>query len=87
MVNSDHRPAYIRKVMVAGYTSYQAKLRNSELPSIHPSYKPLYLDTNFNTKGRWKLKIMAKENWYQDGKKDGKLSKTRMKKIFQGNKG
>ena len=68
---------------MAGYTSYKAKLRNSGLPSTNPNYKPLHMDTNFNTRGRWKRKIMAKENWYQNGKKDGKLSKTRMKKIFQ----
>ena len=83
MTNSDHRPAYIRKVLVAGFTSYQAKLKNSRLPKTHPAYKPLHLDTNFNTKGRWKKKIMAKKNWYQDGKKDGNLTKTRMKKNFQ----
>ena len=35
-------------------------------------------------KGRWKKKVLAKKNWYQVVKKDGKLSKTKLKKrIFQ----
>ena len=84
MVNSDHRPAYIQKVMVAGYTSYKAKLRNSKLPPTNPAYKPLHLDTKFNMKGRWKNKVLAKENWFQEAKNDGKLSKTKLRKrIFQ----
>ena len=59
-------------------------MRNSELQPTNPAYKPLHLDTNFNMKGRWKKKVLAKEYWYQEVKKDEKLSKTKLKKkIFQ----
>ena len=66
MTNSDHRPNFIRKVLIAGITSYTTKVKNSLLPTRHPSYKPLHLGTNFNTMARWKKKVMARERWYKN---------------------
>ena len=54
MVNSDYRPNYIKRVMQAGWMSYTAKLKNSQLPKNHPAYKPLHLGTKFDSYGRWK---------------------------------
>ena len=36
MVKSDHRTNYIQKVFIAGFTSYQVKLKNSLLSRNHP---------------------------------------------------
>ena len=66
MVNSDYRPNYIKRVMQAGWMSYTAKLKNSQLPKNHPAYKPLHLGTKFDSYGRWKKNVMARENWYND---------------------
>jgi hypothetical protein len=43
------------------------KLMKSLLPAGDPAYKPLHLGTNCNSMGRWKKKVMAKEDWYRDG--------------------
>lgn len=84
MVNSDHRPAYIQKVLMAEYTGYKAKLRNSKLTPTNPAYKPLHLDTKFNMKGMWKNKVLAKDIWFQEAKNDGKLNRTKLRnRIFQ----
>ena len=66
MVNSYHRSNYIKRVMQAGWMSYTAKLKNSQLPKNHPAYKPLHLGTKFDSYGRWKKNVMARENWYND---------------------
>jgi hypothetical protein len=68
MINSEHRPNYIKKVMVAGWMNYHAKLKNSCLPKTHPAYKPLHLGTKYDSFGRWKKKVMAKENLYKEGR-------------------
>jgi hypothetical protein len=66
MVNSDHKPIFIKKVMISGITSYKSKLRKSLLAAGHPDFKPLHLGTNYNSMGRWKRKVMARETWYKD---------------------
>ena len=48
MINSGHKPSYIKRVMVAGWMSFSSKLKNSQLPGDHPAYY-----------GRWKRKVMA----------------------------
>ena len=68
MINSDHRPNYIKKVLIAGWLNYNAKLKNSFLPVTHPAYKPLHLVTKYTSFGRWKKKVMARENWFKDSK-------------------
>ena len=76
MTNSEHRPNYIRKVLIAGIASYTTKLKNSLLSARHPSYKPLHLATNFNIMGRWKKKVMARERWYKDNETTEDETKT-----------
>ena len=56
MINSEHRPNYIKKVLVAGWMNYHAKLKNSCLPATHPAYKPLHLVTKYTSFGCWKKK-------------------------------
>ena len=46
MTNSEHRPVFIRKVMIAGIKKYDAKLKRSFLPDGNPAYKPLHLHRN-----------------------------------------
>ena len=45
MANSEHRPVYIKKVMISGITIYEAKLKKSLLPAGNPGFKPLHLGT------------------------------------------
>ena len=71
MINIEHRPVYVRKVMIAGNKKYDAKLKRSFLPAENPAYQPLHLGTNYNSKGRWRKKLMAREEWFKD-KEDGK---------------
>ena len=66
MVNSAHRPSYIRRVLITGITKFNAKVQNSKRKRDHPSFKPLYLGTHYDSVGRWKKKTMAKESWYLD---------------------
>ena len=66
MINSGHRPNYIKEVMIAGMTSYKSKLMKSFLPAGSPGFKPLHLGTHYNSMGRWKKKVMAKDDWYTD---------------------
>ena len=65
--NSSHRPNFMKKFLIAGITSYSAKLRNSLLPDGHPGLKPLYLGTHYDIVRRWKRKALARYNWYKDG--------------------
>ena len=67
MANSDHRTAYIQKVLITGIEKYDAKLKKSLLPAGDPAYQPLHLGTHYNSMGRWKKKVMAKKDWYGDG--------------------
>ena len=84
MTNSGHRPSYIKRVMVAGWTSYSSKLRNSQLEKDHPAYKPLHFGTKFDSFGRWKRKVMARENWFKETQDQVPGSKTARKhKKFQ----
>jgi hypothetical protein len=69
MANSEHRPVYIKKVMISGITTYEAKLKKSLLPAGNPGFKPLHLGTSYNSKGRWRKKVMAREEWYKDQEK------------------
>jgi hypothetical protein len=83
MINSEHRPNYVRKVLISGISSYKIKLMRSFLPAGNPEYKPLHLGTHYNSVGRWKRKVLAKETWYKDkepteesvkiGRKGGKI--------------
>ena len=65
MTNSEHRPTYFRKVMIAGIEKYDAKLKKSFLPAGDPAYKPLH-STQYNSIGSWKKKVIAREKWFKD---------------------
>jgi hypothetical protein len=73
-----HRPNYIKKVMMAGWMNYHAKL--SCLPKTHPTYKPLHLGTKYDSFGRLKNKVMAKENWYKESQDQGQDKKRDQRK-------
>ena len=57
---------YIKRVMIAGMTSYKSKLMKSFLPAGNPGFNPLQLGTHYNSLGRWRKKVMAKDDWYTD---------------------
>ena len=65
------------KVLTAGICSYSAKLRNSlKHPGSH-NYKPLHQSTKYNSLGRWRNKVMARDNWYQENQeKDSSSTNT-----------
>jgi hypothetical protein len=65
MANSGHTLPYMSKVLKAGICSYSAKLRNSLRPPGSPNYKPLHQSTKYNSLGRWRNKVMARDTWYQ----------------------
>ena len=69
--------------MVAGWLNYNAKLRNSFLPVTHPAYKQLHLGTKYDSFGRWKKKVMVRENWFKDSKDQVQERNTQKKKRYQ----
>ena len=75
MTNSEHRPNYIRNVLMAGININTIKLKNSLLPAGHSSYKPIHLGSNINTMGRCKKKCFARERWYKDTETTGDATK------------
>ena len=79
MTNSGHNKTYIKSVIISGIEKYTKKYNKSILPSSHKDFKPLHLGTNFNTLGRWRNKMLEKNNWYKD-QKDGKDGGKGMKK-------
>ena len=66
MINSSQKPNFIKKVLIAGMTSYKAKLMKSIPPAGNPYIKPLDLGIHYNSMWRWRKKVMAKETWYKD---------------------
>ena len=53
-------------MLISGMTSYKSKLMKSFLSAGNQGFKPLHLGTHYNSMGRWKRKVMAKESWYMD---------------------
>ena len=72
MVNSGHHSSFIKRVMISGICKYERKVKNSQLNVKDPAFKPLYLATRFDEKGRWKKKMMEKESWYLDKEESDK---------------
>ena len=65
MVNSGHRPTFMKNVMVGGILRFEAKVRNSLLDKDDPKYKPVHQPSGRNL-SRLRKKAMAKNNWYRD---------------------
>ena len=65
MVNSGHRPDFIKKIMIGGILRFEDKVRKSQLSKQDPNYKPIHQPSGRNL-GRMKKKAMAKDNWYKD---------------------
>ena len=76
MANSGHTLPYMSKVLKAGICSYSAKLRNSLRPPGSPNYKPLHQSTKYNSLGRWRNKVMARDTWYQGDQEEGSSTPT-----------
>jgi hypothetical protein len=66
-------------VIISGIEKYTKKYKKSILPSSHKDYKPLHLGTNFNTLGRWRVKMLERNNWYKD-QKDKEIGNNRKEK-------
>ena len=69
-------------MLISGIQKYTKKYQKSIPPSSHKDYKQLHLGTNFNTLGRWRNKMLERNNWYKD-QKDGKAGNNGMKKGSQ----
>ena len=70
LMNSGHKQSYVKEVIKSGIMKYDKKLKKSILPTDHKDYKRLHLGTHFNSVGRWKSKMMAKNDWYEDKDKE-----------------
>ena len=62
MVNSGHHSCFIKRVMVSGICKYERKVKASQLEGKDPAFKPLYLSTRYDELGRWKKRVMEKED-------------------------
>ena len=56
----------MRKAVLKGITSYEEKVRKSELPPSNPQFCPLYQGAGWRRLGKAKDKALAKRNWYKD---------------------
>ena len=66
MINSGHHSCFIKRVMMSGICKYERKVRSSQLERKDPAFRPLYLSTRYDELGRWKKRVMEKEEWYLD---------------------
>ena len=66
MVNSGHKPKFIRSVLIGGILRFESKMRQSKLEKDSPGYRPLHQPTG-RCKDRLKNKAMKKNNWYRNG--------------------
>ena len=78
MKNSGHSNRFIKRILMAGITKYERKLRNSKLDKDHFQYKPLHQPSGRSV-SRMKKKTLARENWFRSQEKtesdqDGKRS-------------
>ena len=80
MTNSGHCKQYINNVIMSGTQKYNKKYQKSILQTSHKDYKSLHLGTNYNTLGRWRRKMLEKNNWYKDNEDGNSERKGRMKK-------
>ena len=46
MASSDHKPDYIRGVMIAGIMKFEKLIKKSQLPPSQKEFKPLYQGTH-----------------------------------------
>ena len=82
MMNSGHKPAFIKNILIMGIIRYEIKLTNSLLSKTDPKYKPLHQPSG-RSKVRMKRKALAKTKWYRDqkvkeaGTEDGKVGRSR----------
>ena len=64
MVNSGHKPHFIRRILCSGIMKYERMVRNSKLEKSDPDYKPLHHPSG-RSKMRLKRKAMARDNWFK----------------------
>ena len=72
-------------ILVHGVTRYLELVRNSERPTSHKLYKPLYYDKNYMKLERKLQKYEAKSNWYKGSAKSN-LWRSRIPANWKGGK-
>ena len=89
MVNSGHKPHFIKRILVTGISKYEKKLQLSNLDTNDKNFKPLHQPSG-RCKLRLKRKALARENWIKESsdkeksppqifQKDGKKRKEKVK--------
>ena len=68
MINSGHKPAFIKSILIGGILRYEAKLKNSLLNEKDPEFRPLHQPSGRNN-SRLKKKAMARSQWFKDKNK------------------
>jgi hypothetical protein len=71
MANSGHSTKFMKKILVMGITKYVRKLKASQLDQNDKDFKPLHQHSGTSVL-RFKKKMMARQNWFKDEKKDDK---------------
>ena len=96
MMNSGHKPKFIKSILIGGILRFENKLKQSKLDKDAPGYKPLHQPSG-RCKERLKNKVLKKNNWYREGPrsdvdvnketgimlKEGRAGKRNGKKTFQ----
>ena len=65
MVNSGHKPNFMKNILIAGILKFDKKVKASQLTENDPQCKPLNQPSGGNMK-RMRRKVMAKAEWYKD---------------------
>ena len=66
LVNSGFLKPSVQYLLVHGVTKYNILVRNSELPTSDPNFKPLHQDKQYNVHARKLHKILAKTGWFEE---------------------
>ena len=82
MRNSGHSNPFMKRILMAGITKYEKKLRNSRLDNRSGQYKPLHQPSGRSI-NKLKQKTLARENWF---KGSDKQDETGVKKVQQAGK-
>jgi hypothetical protein len=82
MVNSGHKPSFIKRVLITGISKYERKLQQSKLDPDDKNFKHLHQPSG-RCRSRLKKKAMAKENWFKMSKDKDNTEGALMMRKFQ----
>ena len=84
MMTSEHKPEFVKEVLIAGIIKYERKIKKSQLPPTHKDFKPFHLGTNYDSLGRWKKGLI--DNWFEEKLKDETGADIKMKTFLKAGK-